>query len=84
MIQFFEAIVQVIYTAHENVVLTTQSLNAVNLSQTEIVKWLGHARYVMGDPLYIAFTAGCLISTGFALYKLILQGISAVRQICKF
>lgn len=81
MIDFLQGIVTLISDFVSIMISTANNIDTIEFETTAFADWLGYARYVMGDPLYIMFTTSVLISIGVTMWVYLLKGIEMIKSL---
>lgn len=81
MLDFFQSIVSMIWTMITTINDTADRIDSITFKSSVFSDWLGYARYVMGDPVYVLFSTTLLISLGASMWTFLLKGIDMLRRI---
>jgi uncharacterized protein YfbU (UPF0304 family) len=65
----------------DTIVKTTEVIDSINFDGMVIVPYLGYARYVMGDVLYVTLTSLLIIGVGVTLWTYVLKGIGYLKNL---
>lgn len=80
IIEFFKNLWDIVTAVVETIVLTAERIDSITFEDNGLTRYLGYARYVMGDLLYGLFTTSVLIALGLSLWTLVMKGIGLLRN----
>lgn len=81
VISFFTELVSIFANLSESLGQATVYLDDVDFSQSFVAKYLGYARYTMGDPAYPMLMTMCLIGVAYSLWEFAVKGVTFMRNL---
>lgn len=79
--QFWVALIEILWNITETLTSTTEAIDSVDFENNPFADYLGYAKYVTGDPLWLMFTTVMTVSIGVTIYKTFLRGVALIKQL---
>lgn len=79
--QFWAAIIQILWNIVHVLNETTDSIDSINFTDNIFTDYMGYAKYVTGEPLWIMLTSVMMISIGLTVYKTFLRGVVLIKDL---